>query len=155
MLLATAYRKRSTPIPSDTGMALSLSPDLRRDRVSFSGLLRQPLRFREAISALHDVVVSDLRYLPRDETAYEEFKKQMADCESRLRRAAVATSITQPLAEANLPPDMQRQYHKLREAYRTARVRYSNELQKSDPKVWRSLVPPGNVPDSAIGAGGR
>ena len=117
MLLATAYRKRSTSTPSASGMALSLSPNLRRDRVSFSGLLRQPLRFREAISALHDVVVSDLRYVPKDETACEAFKKQMADYESRLRAEAVATAMNLPLGDTTLPPDLQSQYHKLREAY--------------------------------------
>ena len=62
MQLAVAYRHRSAIQQTTTGLAVSLAPNLRRDRVSFVGTLRQPLRFREAISALHDVVVSDLRF---------------------------------------------------------------------------------------------
>src|SRR5436309_6110121 len=55
MQLSVAYRHRSTIRQSTTGLAVSLAPNLRRDRVSFVGTLRQPLRFREAVSALHDV----------------------------------------------------------------------------------------------------
>ena len=43
-----------------------LAPNLRRDRVGYDGRLKYPLRFREALAALHDVVISDLRYKPRD-----------------------------------------------------------------------------------------
>ena len=52
----------------------SLAPNLRRDRVSFVGTLRQPLRFREAVSALHDVVISDLRFRRKDKTGYEQWR---------------------------------------------------------------------------------
>jgi len=57
------------------GQLLNLAPNLAREPVSFDAPLLQPLRFREAISALHDVVISDLRFKPRDKTAYEEWKK--------------------------------------------------------------------------------
>ena len=65
MNLTVAYRGRSSVIRRPDSLALSLAPNLRRDRVSFDGVLRQPLRFREAVSALHDVVISDLRFQPR------------------------------------------------------------------------------------------
>ena len=52
MDMTLAYRGRSSIIRRATGMAISLAPNLRRDRVSFCGTLRQPLRFREAISAV-------------------------------------------------------------------------------------------------------
>ena len=70
MDLTLAYRGRSAIVSGPNGLAISLAPNLRRDRVSFEGVLRQPLRFREAIGALHDVVVSDLRYQPKDKSAY-------------------------------------------------------------------------------------
>src|SRR5436853_5302714 len=86
MEMTLAYRGRSTITPAAGGLAVSLAPNLRRDRVSFAGVLRQPLRFREAMSALHDVVASNLRYQPRDKTAYRAFlaAQQMREAELRM-----------------------------------------------------------------------
>ena len=61
---------------------------MRRDRVSFVGTLKHPLRFREAMSALHDVVISDLRFKPKDKTGYEEWKKEEAAKEAKVRTEA-------------------------------------------------------------------
>ena len=76
MNLLVAYSRRSRVAPDPQGLAISLAPNLRRDRVSYCGTLRQPLRFREAISALHDIVISDLRFQARDKTAYEAYRAQ-------------------------------------------------------------------------------
>src|SRR3954470_13269574 len=89
MQVAFAYRGRSQITQSAVGLAVSLAPNLRRDRVSFVGTLRHPLRFREAVSALHDVVISDLRFKPKDKTGYEEWKKEEAVRERRIRTEAV------------------------------------------------------------------
>src|SRR3954452_7255204 len=88
MQLAVAYRGRSNVAQTAVGLAVSLAPNLRRDRVSFVGTLKHPLRFREAVSALHDVVISDLRFKRQDKTAYEEWKKQEAAREAKIRSAA-------------------------------------------------------------------
>ena len=53
-------------------MALMLSPNLSRSPVSFEAELAKPIRFREAVSALHEIVVGDLRWKPKDHTAYRE-----------------------------------------------------------------------------------
>ncbi len=53
---------------------------------AFNAPLTHPLRFREAISALHDIVVSDLRFKPRDKQAYEEWK-------ARERERSAASSL--------------------------------------------------------------
>ena len=50
--------------------AMQFSPDLNRSPTFFRGELSQGVAFREAISALHDVVVSDLRYKPKDRSEY-------------------------------------------------------------------------------------
>jgi hypothetical protein len=55
---------------------MSFSPDTRREPTFFSGELSRKVEFREAISALHDVVVSDLRYKPKDKTQYKEWAAQ-------------------------------------------------------------------------------
>jgi hypothetical protein len=74
-----AYLGHSSLSPVAGGQMLSLTPNLSREPVSFDAPLLQPLRFREAISALHDVVISDLRFKPRDKTAYEEWKRNSAN----------------------------------------------------------------------------
>ncbi len=72
------YRyKGSTVIESAVEQtAMSFAPDTNREPTYFYGELAKPLEFREAISALHDVVVSDLRFKPKDKTAYKEWAAQ-------------------------------------------------------------------------------
>src|SRR5438874_1211549 len=101
MNLYLAYRGRSAVTWSPAGLAVSLAPNLRRDRVSFEGVLRDPLRFREAVGALHDVVVSDLRYKPRDRSAYQAYKAEEARREAELRR--VVSKQARAVAYESLP----------------------------------------------------
>src|SRR5207249_1769396 len=84
MQLTVAYRGRSGIVSGPGGLAVALAPNLRRDRVSYVGALRSPLRFREAVSALHDVVVSDLRFKPKDKSAYEAYKAEEKQREEAL-----------------------------------------------------------------------
>ena len=72
MNLTLAYLGRSALSASAAGQTLSLAPNLGRDPVAFDAPLRHPLRFREAISTLHDVVISDLRFKKKDKTAYDQ-----------------------------------------------------------------------------------
>src|SRR5262245_51812074 len=96
-----AYRGRSAVTWSPAGLAVALAPNLRRDRVSYEGVLRDPMRFREAVGALHDVVVSDLRYKPRDRSAYQAYQAEQARRETELRRAV--TKQARAAAYAALP----------------------------------------------------
>lgn len=56
---------------NSTGIAFA--PDTLRTPTFFVGQLGRHIPFREAISALHDVVVSDLRFKPKDKTQYKEW----------------------------------------------------------------------------------
>ena len=58
---------------------MSFSPDTKRPPTYFIGELNKNVAFREAISALHDVVVSDLRFKPKDKTAYKEWRSQQEE----------------------------------------------------------------------------
>src|SRR5262249_30451418 len=122
MQLNLAYRGRSAVTWSPAGLAVSLAPNLRRDRVGFEGVLRDPLHFREAIGALHDVVISDLRYKPRDKSAYEAYKAQEKRREDELRRVVTKqarTAIHESLPE--LPEaysvELEKQYKRSRTTY--------------------------------------
>jgi len=47
-----------------------------RELAFFKGVLGQPVVFREALAALHQVVVSDLKYKPRDRFAFRTWLEQ-------------------------------------------------------------------------------
>src|SRR5438094_7715717 len=100
MDFTVAYKGRSGLSAGAAGMSLSFAPNLRRDRVSFVGDLLLPLRFREAVSALHAVVVSDLKYKPKDRSAYQEYLKQVRERENAIRRMAFEKAREQLHAEA-------------------------------------------------------
>ncbi|VTT99844.1 zinc finger swim domain protein : Uncharacterized protein OS=Singulisphaera acidiphila (strain ATCC BAA-1392 / DSM 18658 / VKM B-2454 / MOB10) GN=Sinac_4397 PE=4 SV=1 [Gemmataceae bacterium] len=143
MLLQTAYRGHSVVRQSPAGLAVALAPNLRRDRVSYVGALRHPLRFREAISALHDVVISDLRFKPKDKKGYEEWKKQEAEFERRIRTEAVKLKRSQLEAEKNkpMPKGLEQRFERCRKKYWDARNKYGSMLLREDPELWRMLMP--------------
>jgi predicted DNA-binding WGR domain protein len=60
---------------------VSLLGNQQRGDVRGAGKVKDPLRLREALLALHDVVKSDFRYIPKDRTqymAYMRLRKQAA-----------------------------------------------------------------------------
>lgn len=143
MNLLVAYSKRSTVAPDPRGLAISLAPNLRRDRVSYRGTLRQPLRFREAISGLHDIVISDLRFKARDKTAYEAYKSQERERENQIRRS-IAKNVRDELLSREpepIPPGLEQKFQECRARYWNARLRYSDLLCRNDPELWRLLMP--------------
>ena len=145
MQVSFAYAGRSAVVqpPGARWQALSLVPNLTRDPVAFDAPLRQPLRFREAVSALHDTVVSDLRFKKRDKAAYHEWKKQQAGGDAALRRAALAAATAEAAARHGtaVPADLERAYEQSRRRYWGARQKYSDYLRKNDPNLWRLLMP--------------
>lgn len=145
MQVSLAYAGRSAVVqpPGKRWQALSLAPNLTRDPVAFDAPLRQPLRFREAVSALHDTVISDLRFKKRDKTAYLEWKKQQTTRESGVRRGAVLAATTEALARHGVPfPEgLQDHFERSRKRYWGARQKYSDYLWKNDTNLWRMLMP--------------
>ena len=143
MIQRFAYHGGSGVARQGDGNAIHFAPNLAREPVAFDAELKHPLRFREAVSALHDVVVSDLRFVKKDKTAYLEWKKQQAKREAAIRRDAYQLAAQQAEAKKSqpLPAGFEQQYDAARKRYWDARVRYSQYLQKHDPELWRKLVP--------------
>lgn len=143
MNLKFAYLGHSGITPVNGGQLLSLAPNLSREPVAFDAPLLQPLRFREAISALHDVVISDLRFQPRDKTAYEEWKKNERSRVLSLRAQTYQQAKKEILAHRAepVPPDLEKQFGQYRRIYWDARQKYSNYLLKNDQELWRLLMP--------------
>ncbi|MEK6239573.1 MAG: hypothetical protein N2C14_33055, partial [Planctomycetales bacterium] len=115
MNLTMAYLGRSE-FQRETGRAiLNFAPNLSRDPVSFDGALQKPLRFREAISALHDVVINDLRYKPRDKTAYLQWKETERKRAAHARREALQAAKDEILAKRqDVPAGFERQFENSR-----------------------------------------
>lgn len=70
------YKGSTEVSESGNNTQMSFSPDTKRPPTYFIGELRKNVAFREAISALHNVVVSDLRFQPKDRTAYQEWRSR-------------------------------------------------------------------------------
>ncbi len=143
MDFTVAYKGRSGMTSGAAGMSLSFAPNLRRDRVSFTGDLKWPLRFREAVSALHAIVVSDLKFKPKDRSAYQAYVKRLQERENAIRRLAFQKSSEHLRAEQvdPMPAGLDERFKSLREKYWSTRLKYSDFLTKNDPALWRLLVP--------------
>jgi hypothetical protein len=120
---------------------MSFAPDVTRTPTYFRGELRQNIAFREAISALHDVVISDLRFQPKDKTAYKEWAAQRNDIDWQLI-ATQRQSVTDRLREldAELTVLRQRSSERSKEYYQSVR-RYFDYLYQKDRDAWFVLDP--------------
>jgi hypothetical protein len=65
-----AYAGASRVATAGDAAEVELFGNLDRPPVRYAARVKDPLRFREAISALYAVVGSDYRYVPKDRTAY-------------------------------------------------------------------------------------
>lgn len=142
MNLSMAYAGKSRLITEKGLMTLNFQPNLSRSCVAFESRLLKPLRFREAISALHDVVISDLRFKPRDKSDYERWKKQETEALTQARRGANLGGRGRiELEKSGLAPDIVRNYKYYRRIYWKARDLYEQYVAQNDPELWRMIMP--------------
>lgn len=143
MQLSPAYLGRSGITASSGSRILQLAPDLTRDRVAFDAPLTDPIRFREAISALHDVVINDLRFKPRDKSAYEAWRNQQRESETRLRAQAYQQAKQEAEARRGqpIPKTLKQDYDAAKTRYWKARRQLNTWLQQNNRELWRSLMP--------------
>ena len=143
MNVKLAYKGHSALLNGGPRQVLSLSPNLAREPVAFDAPLLNPLRFREAISALHDVVISDLRFKKRDKTAYQEWKKNEVNRVAEMRRQEYKRATEQVMAKRDVPvtPDLEQKYNAARKHYWDARQKYNSYLLKHDMALWRLMMP--------------
>ena len=127
----------------DDALALMLSPNLSRAPVSFEAELAKPLRFREAVSALHEIVVGDLKWKPKDHTAYRAWLKKQAEEESLIRKAAYAEAKKDLEIQQgrSFPPTLDKEFEVWHRFYWKQRRAYADELRKNDPELFRRLTP--------------
>jgi hypothetical protein len=81
------YGGASQLVSGDADARLALFSNTRRPDVHADAKIKDPLKLREALSALYEVVSSDFRYVPRDKTAYLAYM--------RLRKSMAGQSAVQ------------------------------------------------------------
>jgi SWIM zinc finger len=136
-----SYKNSSSISGNGDRTQMSFAPDVTRTPTFFRGELRQNIAFREAISALHDVVISDLRFKPKDKTAYKEWAAQRNEIDWQL----VATQrkvVTDRLREldAELTELRNRSNDRLKEYHKSVRC-YFDYLYQKDRDAWFVLDP--------------
>src|SRR5688500_7317567 len=78
MLFQHRYAGSSGVAQGDASTSMSFVPDALRPPTFFRGNVTKQVEFREAISALHDVVTSDLRFVPKDRRDYMTWREQQS-----------------------------------------------------------------------------
>jgi hypothetical protein len=121
--------------------AIQFAPDTLRDPTYFMARLDKHIPFREAISALHQVVVSNLRFKPKDREDYQawlkshetsllaEFIGQKGELKNRINE------LNQELS------DLRRQSAEIMNPFHKARRKYFKYLYTHDYNAWVVLDP--------------
>lgn len=138
------YLGKSSVLGAAHGLLVKFSPNLARPKTFFDAELRDAIRFREAISALHDVVIGDLRFKKKDKSAYEAWKKAEAEREAQMRSDVYSQAKRDELAKLAkepIPPNLEGDFRKMHRIYWDARVKWAGELMRNDPEMFRHLVP--------------
>ena len=96
MEFAHRYAGTSGVTNGDGATAMTLQPDALRPPTYFRGSVTAQVAFREAMSALHAVVVADLRFVPKDRTSYLAWRATQDDVDlvaATQDRGKIATEI--------------------------------------------------------------
>lgn len=121
--------------------SMSFAPDTFRDPTFFVGDLAQKIPFREAMSALHDVVVSDLRFKPKDKSAYKAWLKEQEDlwlAQAMAGKASVQAEISG--IQEQLKQLRNKKSEVMAPFYR-ARKAYFDYIYEKDRAAWYVLDP--------------
>lgn len=135
------YLGHSTAHSTAHATQLSFAPDTLRSPVFFEAELAQQLPFREAISALHDVVLSDLRPPQQDRTAYfawlQEHEPQLL-ADFMAQEQAVRQEMAQTRSELDA---LRAEKHALQAPFLKAQQRYFDYLYQQHRDAWFVLDP--------------
>ncbi len=150
------YLGNST-ITSDSGGAnMTFVPDASRSKaVAFQGIFKPEhvVRFREAMSALHDVVVNDQRFVPKDRSEYLAWRAAK-DQELLALYMAESEALKQEISSTSeqiLELDRKIDSLKRSSGSRNAAIRkYYDHLYKVNKDAWWVLDPVITVHDENV-----
>ena len=126
---------------TNTRTDMSFVPDLNREPTFFVSKLRDSLNFREAMSALHEVVVSDMAFKPKDKSDYKEWLLS----QEKIWLAKLVAEKEQHQGQYNKIKkeldELRSEEDKLLKPYYTAQRKYFDYLYKNDYDKWFVLDP--------------
>lgn len=135
------YAGSSSVSEGRDGSAMSFAPDTLRPPTYFRGRVRETVAFREAMSALHDVVVSDLRFQPKDRTAYLTWRATQDDVDLvAVARDRSKLADEMAAVQAKLQP-LEKELFDAQRGFYDARARYWKYLYEKDRELWFKLDP--------------
>lgn len=126
---------------STSSTSLSFAPDMKREPTFFRGKLNSKIPFREAISALHHIVVSDYRYKGKDRTAYLEWAEKQRDiwlAEAMATGAKIKEELSIKHKELQA---LHQKSNRILAPYYEARNKYFKHLYTRDYDAWVVLDP--------------
>ena len=143
MLFNHKYSSSTAVESTSKGTSMSFVPDTLREPTFFVGKLNKKVAFREAISALHDVVVSDYRFKPKDKTEYkawlaEQERMWLNEYMSQFQIDQVRARMQELRSELNT---IYTERNKVMGPFYNARKKYFDYLYKNDKDAWFVLDP--------------
>ncbi|HIC78721.1 MAG TPA: SWIM zinc finger family protein [Sulfurovum sp.] len=135
------FKGNSGVSSSNTQTDMSFAPDLNREPTFFVSKLKDSLNFREAMSALHNVVISDMAFKPKDKSDY----KAWLDSQEQVWLAELVAQQEKHQEQYDRVKkelsDIQAKENKLLKPYYDAQSKYFNYLYKNDYDKWFVLDP--------------
>lgn len=128
--------KGDTTIKNTSGStSMTFAPDIYREPTYFSGYLNKHIPFREAISALHDIVVSDFRFKPKDKTDYKTWAKEQEDI-WLAQYLGGAEDVEQKLKGIRVELEkVRREKYNVMEPFYKAQNKYFQYLYRTSPEL--------------------
>ncbi|BDU40847.1 hypothetical protein [Vibrio nigripulchritudo] len=141
MKVSYQYASKSQVRSGSQSTDVAFSPDTSRAPTFFVGEVKEKHIFREAISALHDVVISDMRFVPKNR---DEYQNWLAQEEERLLAEFVSRSgeVKQELEEVKAElTEMSKASAEIMSPFYKAQDKYFKYLYKHDMDAWYVLDP--------------
>ncbi|MCP4111336.1 MAG: SWIM zinc finger family protein [Desulfobacteraceae bacterium] len=135
------YNGSSSVTSNPRAVGMSFAPDTYREPTFFVGKLRKHIPFREAVSALHDVVVSDLRFTPKDKTEYKEWAAKQEEIWLAEMMAGLVDVKDRIKVIQNRLNTVRNEKQRIMDPFNKAKKTYFNYLYKRDYEAWMVLDP--------------
>ncbi len=135
------YLGASSVSSNSNSTQMNFAPDTLRKPTHFIATLNRHVPFREAISALNSVVVSDLRFTPKDREAYFAWVQEQEEsmlAEFMAQAGEVKQDVDRVRSELKT---IRQESAKIMGPYRKAEAKYFSYLYKHDKDAWFVLDP--------------
>lgn len=141
MLFNYKFKGDTSVSNNATSTEMKFSPDVTRDPTFFNGTLNKHIPFREAISALHDIVVSDYRFKPKDKTNYKAWAaEQESIWLAEFMKSAQIAGEKIGIIQKELA-DLRKEKEKILGPFNKAKRKYFDHIYKTDRDMWIVLDP--------------